>query len=108
MWSEMSSSQRADSHKPEFQVRDPNRDPVSKILCGITPGLFACDQPDERQVLGEVPRETVPRSKQYTLEEYRNRWTKGDVKSIERFNSTEHRDNMRQPTFRDNAVCKPG
>jgi hypothetical protein len=75
---------RCDIGKCDFQLRNPSRDSKSKMLCTIKSDEFGCDRKDEQYLKGHILGFPVlGKQKMYTLEEYRNRWTKNapDIKA---------------------------
>ena len=82
-----------DPSKPFFQLRDPGRDGVAKMMCGIRAGEFACDRTDDHVTTHVVGKTVAGKQKQYTLQAYRERWTKWpeDVKAAGLVDMSEHR-----------------
>ena len=88
-----------DPSKPFFQLRDPGRDGVAKMMCGIRAGEFACDRTDDDYMNNHVFGFPVPgKQKQYSLAEYRSRWTKStpEVVAAGMVDTTEHRFNFKK------------
>jgi len=103
------STERCDVHKPDFQVRDPTRDPISKNLCGLRSNQFATynnDDATNNQKLGIIYNEKLRFTTQPTLEEYRNRWTKAGDRVKQRLNSTEHLDNFKEPEIKEMPLVR--
>jgi len=70
------STERCDVYKPAFQVRDPGRDGTAKMMCTVKKDEFACDRDDEDYLNNHIFGFPVPgKQKQYSLAEYRARWT---------------------------------
>jgi len=89
-----SSTERCDLYKPAFQVRDPGRDGVSKMMCTVKADEFACDRMDADYLDNHIFGFPVPgKQKPYTLNEYRARWTKStpEVVAAGMVDTTEHR-----------------
>ena len=88
------STQRCDVYKPAFQVRDPGRDGTAKMMCTVKADEFACDRADDEYLNTHIFGFPVPgKSKQYTLAEYRKRWTKStpEVVAAGLTDTSEHR-----------------
>lgn len=104
---------RCDIGKCDFQLRNPSHDTKSKMLCTIKSDEFGCDRKDEQYLKGHVLGFPVPgKQKVYTLDEYRNRWTKNapDIKAAGVVPQSEYRhayrDRKDQST--DSVLTRPG
>lgn len=81
-------------YKPPFQIRDPGRDGKSKMLCSIKDQEFACDESDAEYMKSHVLGKPVKnKQKIYTVEDYRNTWTKNAPEMVAAglLDTSEHR-----------------
>lgn len=78
-------------------MRDPGRDGISKMMCTVKAEEFGCDRDDDEYLDNHVFGFPVPgKCKQYTLREYRERWTQStpEVRAAGKVDTTEHRANF--------------
>jgi len=88
------STERCDVAKPAFQVRDPGRDGISKMMCTVKAEEYGCRRDDDEYLDGHVFGFPVPgKCKQYTLREYRERWTQStpEVRAAGKVDMSTHR-----------------
>jgi len=104
---------RCDVGKATFQLRDPSFNTKSKLLCTIKSEEFGCDRTDDEYMKGHILGYPVPgKQKAYTLEEYRNRWTKNapEIKAAGIVPCSEHRAAFAKPSQdrMEPVLARPG
>ena len=107
------STERCDTYKAPFQIRDPGCTGKSKMLCSVKNEEFGCGRDDDEYLNGHVVGFPVHgKQKAYTLNEYRNKWTKStpEIVAAGLQDTSEHRTAYKTPNLHrlDANKLRPG